>query len=66
MGRGLGMFTQTMQTIGVLNVALLSQSSYGKETRYVHSNHAGHKILDVQLLNQSTYGKETTVHDIMC
>ena len=53
------MFTQTMQTIRVLKVALLNQSNYGKETRYVYSYHAGHKIMYVQLLNQSTYGKET-------
>ena len=43
MGRRLGMFTQTMQATVVLNVALLNQSSYGKGTMYVYSNHADHR-----------------------
>ena len=37
------MFTQTMQATVVLNVALLNQSSYGKGTMYVYSNHADHR-----------------------
>ena len=41
------MFTQTMQAIRSCMYNYFNQSTYGKETRYVYSNHASHKTLYV-------------------